>query len=582
MAFSFNKELNTNIDIVLQELAVFLRGKQGVFRIQKNARLSWFFDLRGFETLLPAQVKRLGTIHEEETFDKPVFWIIRPLIKENKGVRIAGRVVENFDQLAWESLAEENSPFFLEIELSVSQFSPLSSMGKIISVEIRTDSELVAQRVANWLGGVVNKKRIPTQIYEDELKYIFRPPISYENYFPLGVLNPIRENSQKILSDSGEIANHLLICGQTGYGKTNTTFLVLDQIISNVRLSGLLLLDIKGEYYSWAENHGFSFLKVAQHPHLLKSLKINPFIPPDTVSLSVHVDHLSQVFSVASFGGAGLVLPSYMRLFLYEFFKSYWKISENIFAEVLYYNGLVLRNQGLRFYQPDSTQSILESLIHFWETNQKEVLNKIFSGNTGRQVADIAGILSGRIKSLAYGLVRFFDYSETARSFETMFHKKVILSFQGASSEQINFLTSLFALLYTHSAAFQKESGSLKNLLVIEEAHRIMGRETLQGEGLTTETELAKMMQEALSELRSKGIGIIIIDQSPANLISGVIANTGTKIIHRLSSPVDQEILLQSIGWPENYDLTRFERGECLIKSSHPVIQHVQLPVWKR
>ena len=577
--FKFNKELNSNIEDVLQELSVFLNGKNINMYLIKNDEYNWYFDLDDSLDYIPTQIMRLG----EETslsFDfQEKYWIYRPLIKKERNIYIGGVQIDWFDKIAWESLGDQNEDFIISIEVLYNTIRPISNDNKLISVEIISNQKRVASLISNWFGGYVSHKKNSTYFYDSEIKYLLRPPISRSFFYSKGIVNQDSPIESLFKENPNILMKHSLICGQSGSGKTNSARIILDSLLENSNLDSLLLLDIKGEYASWAKKNEIDYLPIGNKPQFLKTLKINPFIPPSHITLSTHIDHLSQLFSVASFGGAGLVLPSYMKLFLFEFFKFYFNVSEQRFYEYLYYTGNVLRNKNIRFYK--NGESILESMLLFWNNQQNEILKKIFFGNSSRQIADVASVLSGRFQSLRYGLLNFFNYSDSGQDFTNLFSQKVVLSFSGASKDQINFISSLFALLYTTSINSTYESNKLKHLLVIEEAHRIMGKVNSIQDGINSQASLSDLMQEAISELRSKGVGIIIIDQSPSRLISGVIANSGTKIVHRLDLASDQEIMISALAWEDQSSLSRFDVGECLIRSDRPVVQQIKMPEWK-
>lgn len=59
------------------------------------------------------------------------------------------------------------------------------------------------------------------------------------------------------------------------------------------------------------------------------------------------------------------------------------------------------------------------------------------------------------------------------------------------------------------------------------------------------------MFTNMLSEIRSYGEGLLIVDQVPTRLIPDVIKNTNYKIVHRLTAPDDCQVMASSLALRE-------------------------------
>lgn len=567
-ALKFNKELRVSSDDALNDLSLLVKSlvnnELSLF-ISNSSELLWILLLPN-ESRLPQIVSSLGEIVSTYPRFEPRYWICRPPQKTvDKVFRIAGREVKSRHDLTWEELLRGNHQFNLMVKIVIDQPIPRSDMGSVIALEIATDNEYVAQQIRGWFGGACYDERKTTFVYDHELIYFFRPPLSAADFYPEGVLKPVPE-FPVILRDRPEILTaHCLVCGKTNSGKTNTVKLILDQVIASKDLQGLLLIDIKGEYQDWARKNKIEYLEVGRHPKSLTRLNINPFMPPGDLRLSAHISYLATLFTISGFGGAGLVLPSYMKLILEEFYRQIWEKNDNEFRKALYLTGNELLSRNFVFNSPK--HSMLEEFCCFWEKEGKQIFSKITGQSIGRNMIDVEGTISVRIRDLRTGLLNFFSYQENAFSPDQLLCQKVIVSLSGATKSEINFLLSLLSLFFVASAQLRGDTPKLKNLLVIEEAHRVMSRPTSDSSEISTaEHELADTMQEAMSELRSRGAGIVVVDQSPHMLVKGVIANTDTKVIHRLSSPLDQDELATATGLSDDVDLTSLDTGECLIK----------------
>ena len=124
------------------------------------------------------------------------------------------------------------------------------------------------------------------------------------------------------------------------------------------------------------------------------------------------------------------------------------------------------------------------------------------------------------------------------------------------------------AIQLRHHWRLAGQSKSLRHVLVIEEAHRLLKAipETSVNASRNRATEdLANM----LAEMRGFGAGLVIVDQTPAALVSSVIANTGTKILHRLDYPADRELVGRAAGLPaDQVDILGSLRpGDAILRS---------------
>jgi len=95
-----------------------------------------------------------------------------------------------------------------------------------------------------------------------------------------------------------------------------------------------------------------------------------------------------------------------------------------------------------------------------------------------------------------------------------------------------------------------------------------------------------------LAELRGFGAGLVVVDQTPSALVPAVLANTGTKVLHRLDHPADRELSGRAAGLPSDHvDLLGALRpGEAILRSDrrpkpfrlrmpNPSITYGQLPL---
>jgi hypothetical protein len=581
-AFEFNQDIKAAESYVLDQLSSFLIGKEELsLRIIKSSQVSWMILCPDSVQQLPASIVPFGEKTSSLPGFEPRYWIIRGLVREDKSARISGGKIESLPGLPLEELIHSHPPFTLEIKLCPSQHIPYCKEETLFSIEVCTDNDEVSQTISRWLNGRTTMDNRSTFAYGSELAFFIRPPISTYAYNPRGTLSAKDSIMQVFLNKPNLLTKHCLICGQPGSGKTNSAKMILDQLALQASpQKNLLILDNKGEYRSWGMKHNINYYEVGRNPDVLRLLGINPFIPGSEVKLINHLEVLATILAVSGFTGAGVILTEYMKLVLFAFFADLWHRDEGSFFELLNMTGNELLAAGFPFYGKKG-ETIPVLLLKFWRANAQKYFNLWVGNASGRNLGDIQGILSARINALVYSPMNYFSYSPSATNADALLNNSYILSLKGASDHHLVLLSSLFVFLYCQSARIADESPVLKNLLVVEEAHLIMKKNVESAEVVTAESMLGEIFDRMLAELRSQGVGLILIDQSPSQLVLNVIANTGTKIIHRLAFPGDIQVITDSLGIQEPDELRYLDVGNCFykIEGDQPQKEHIDL--WK-
>ncbi len=114
--------------------------------------------------------------------------------------------------------------------------------------------------------------------------------------------------------------------------------------------------------------------------------------------------------------------------------------------------------------------------------------------------------------------------------------------------------------------------GELKHVTVIEEAHRLLAKSNARSgdpeSGDRQRSDSVRAFCEAIAELRSLGEGFILSSQSPSALADAAIANTGTRILHRMESAVDRTLMLDDVDAGETVRqvAARLRKGEAVVR----------------
>jgi hypothetical protein len=129
-------------------------------------------------------------------------------------------------------------------------------------------------------------------------------------------------------------------------------------------------------------------------------------------------------------------------------------------------------------------------------------------------------------------------------------------------------MMGFIALQLRHYWRLSGQSDSLRHVTLIEEAHRLL-RAVPETAANASRTRAAQDLANMLAELRAFGAGLIIVDQTPSALVPSVVANTGTKILHRLDHPVDRDLAGRAAGIPADHVdlLGTLKVGDAILRS---------------
>lgn len=351
---------------------------------------------------------------------------------------------------------------------------------------------------------------------------------------------PTKENEQKNDRDKytarlplGNLTRHVLIVGATGCGKTTTVMAILAAIKSASRsvepekrkepelVNVAILEGAKREYRDYNKVLN---IKTESHYDLMKRfLEVNIFEHPQTISPEAHISQIAALFE------STLALPQPVPIILRE----------------------ALLHAYLAYHR--TQYRILRKLhpIRYWLL--RSVLKVVKDCNYGGEIKQtIDGVLRTRLRALSMGacgqvLSGTLSWDELSQK---LIGQSVLLEMESIADEGSRSLVmSLFVLYFRYALTTRTSptSNDLRNVLVLEEAHRIIGK---HAEPTSGTADTSSYFSNMLSEVRAYGCGIIISDQSPARLIDDAMRNTNTKLIMRLISGQDIKSAVEGAGLP--------------------------------
>lgn len=339
-----------------------------------------------------------------------------------------------------------------------------------------------------------------------------------------------------------DLTKHMLVVGTPGSGKS--TFLVglMDRLWKMHHVPFLVIEPAKTEYRalidSIAEVQIFSPGKNNVAPYI-----INPFIPPKGVSLEVYKSIVKSAISVA-----------------FEM----WTPLDQLFDETL---NICYSDCGWLDDNTIEDGRRVFTLSEFIETYRKVVNSKGYTGEYKKQI-ETAGVM--RLQGLLEQNINIFDNQNTV-SIEDILTKPTVIELSNVRDiKQKSFIIALLLNnIYAYVEANLKNDGELKNVILLEEAHVLLNGDNISTakEDSSANAAAVKLLGGMLAEIRSRGVGIVIADQSPRKVSSDVISNTNIKVMFRLVEASDKTIVMNSTTMTQlQFDrLSKLRTGKALV-----------------
>ena len=346
-----------------------------------------------------------------------------------------------------------------------------------------------------------------------------------------------------------ELNKHVSLFGATGGGKTTSAI----RIITESKLPYLVIEPAKTEYRAlYNHDNDVEYYVIGRED--ITTFRLNPF---ELVSkehylaghISILTATLTAVFPMEA------AMPQLVEEAIIDSYKKLgWDIhsSENLF------------------------------IADPWDLSNDETVWPTFS--------DFICALEGIIKSKGMGaefeekylgslVAKFTNLTKTSKGrmlnvrrsidFGALLDKKVVIELEAMPGDQDKAL--IMGLIVTRLAECMKQrhqkDHNFKHITLLEEAHRLLEKPEA-GDGGAKKHGL-NMFANLLAEVRKYGECLIIADQSPGKLIPDVIKNTNTKIVHRLLSEDDHNMVGNSMMLEKEQKefLPMLNPGEAVIYS---------------
>lgn len=339
-----------------------------------------------------------------------------------------------------------------------------------------------------------------------------------------------------------QFTKHGLIVGMPGSGKTNFSLGLLLQFWREFGIPFLAIEPTKTEYRSLIdvipELQIFTPGKNNVSPFV-----INPFIPPKGVTVESYTPSLAAAFK-ASFSMPN-PLPDIFLGAINDCYTEFgWK-----------------KNSTL-----DDPDIELFGMYEFIKVFKRNIEHSNYKGESKANI-ESAGIV--RLVSLIEQNSNIYDTIHTIPIEELLTHPTVLELNAINNKEQKSLIMAMMLILFcVYTKNNISGDGKLKNVLLIDEAHVLLGHSSSSiGDGADSHGTTIETLEDLIKEIRSYGTSIIIVDQSPTSVGKEIVANTDVKIIFKLVEKDNKDAVKTATNMSDlNYDLLgRLGVGEALL-----------------
>lgn len=320
-----------------------------------------------------------------------------------------------------------------------------------------------------------------------------------------------------------DLAQHLLVTGNQGFGKSTTVRTLLQALFDNHGIPSLIVDPIKSDYSAMTFGGGGRIRTITLGP----DARINPLAVPDGVSPDVYAATLAECFDSAT--GLSESFPLGMA---------------------------VMRNAFQRVYEQwriDGESTGWPTLAHLYSQVMQEIVRQ---GGRHETAANLRASLLSRLDALttganadalAGGPRSGIDWAELLRV-------PTLLSLRNLADETSRAAAFSFVTAGLMSYRRAHPQANVAHVTVLEEAHMLM----------RPEGGSARAVAEALATQRAFGQAYILVTQVPRQLPEVVFDLFPSRITHRLAAGEAAEKVASSMGGCNPLEINALRNGEVL------------------
>ncbi|MCY2928060.1 MAG: hypothetical protein NTV86_00925 [Planctomycetota bacterium] len=341
-----------------------------------------------------------------------------------------------------------------------------------------------------------------------------------------------------------DLPKGVFIGGMPGQGKTTEVLNVLIQLAQR-NISFLVLEPVKTEYriIKCLKQHpdpevrqlAANLLLCTPGEDGISPFRINPLIRPEGITLDEHIENVAMCFDAA------FPMEGPMRLILKE-------ALEEVYED-----------------PPNNAPRMADLAV----AARKVLASKKYSGEVDSNLRAAIGLRLGSLTRGAIG--RIFDCGQDVPTIPQLLTGWSIIELAALPRDQASLLT-LFVLtrLREEVRVTPMVGGDVRHLLVLEEAHNLVGRERASSANeanAAPEAHASDFICRMLVEFRALAVGIAIVDQFCSAVAPEVSKSTAAKVTFRQVTRGEREEVgdMMLCGPMEKQELARLRTGEAFI-----------------
>jgi hypothetical protein len=447
--------------------------------------------------------------------------------------------------------------FARDLNIKAFELSSSSLTSRKLSHVDREEKEFIDRLQHLWLRDeIVESLLTPPYTFRDALAgmehsiskpfivpYMNNSNLEKSNNLLIGTLSDRRP----IYLNSELLRKHVFATGSSGSGKTHTIHHLLYQIQNKIPF--LIIDPAKREYEELMKNAG-------KEKNIIDFINgnipsFNPFIPPDNITVYSHSAVISKVLALlcpTNDVAFNLILNMVRSTYIHKLIHKLGTVSpDNKFSleleKFLSVNGKFLRDNP----------TCIPNFDDFLHLGMEWLIKNVGENNHWGQ--ETIQYFKRRWEYLKISIFKKICSGERTTSVDSYFQSDYLIELYAIlDTDESNAIFALMVSLLYEYRMSEGIQGSLQHLTVLEEAHRIIpAQQQGLGENRVTSAahEAAKLLAQMLAEIRAYGEGIIVVDQSPSKIISDVLINSSTLIIHRCGYGGDKDCLSAALSLTE-------------------------------
>jgi hypothetical protein len=366
---------------------------------------------------------------------------------------------------------------------------------------------------------------------------------------------------------TADLNKHTFVCGITGSGKTST----VKKMLAEAKKPFMVIESAKKEYRNIPLETSVYTLGKPE----INCPRINPFYVMPGVNPQSHIDYLKDLF-IASFSFYG-PMPYILEKCLHNVYKNKgWNLTlgfhpllANTQSSVDFFDIGYIQKQ----YTKESSRYLFPTMRKLKDEIERYVNEEM--DYEGEVAGNIKTAIKVRLENLCVGAKGYMFNTYEHLKMSELLEKNTVFELEGLVDDSDKaFCVGLMVIFINEYRQTVKETRGnqkleLQHLLVIEEAHRLLKNIDTERSSENTGNPKGKAVEHftnMIAEMRSYGQGVIVAEQIPTKLAPDVIKNSSNKIIQRIVSVDDQQIIANTIGISANdaIQLGTLETGYAL------------------